>query len=456
MGAYDSTSFFIAYWYPQISVYDDIDGWDTFDYIGDQEFNNDFSNYDVEITIPNNFAVWSTGILQNHEEVLSEKYLKRYKSAHSSDDIVHIISPRDILNKNIFNSKNENNVWHYKAENVTDFAFAVSNHYLWDATSLIVDKKTKRRVYIAAAYKEESKDFYDVPDITRKALDYYSNELPGIPFPFPGITVYDGGSGGMEFPMMVNDQSTSDYIGAVSLTTHELAHSYFPFYMGINERKYAWMDEGMARFIPYDLIWQLANYDRLAVSVNRYVRLAGKELDMPPITLSILLSGNSYGVASYDRPGIAYYYLRDALGKEKFDKTFREYIKRWNGKHPGPFDFFFTFNSVTGQNLNWYWQPWFFQKGFPDLAIQNVNQKDGNIKIIVRKIGSIPVPIKLILKGNDNKVETIYRSAQIWSDGKDEIEISDSANFKILNVELGSSQIPDINKCNNYFSLNKN
>ena len=454
MGAYDSTSYFIAYWYPQISVYDDIDGWDIFDYVGEQEFYNDFCNYNVEISVPDNIAVWSTGTLQNPEEVLTEKYLERYKKALISDEIIHIISDEDLSSKNIFNRENETNTWHFKAENVPDFAFAVSDHYLWDGVSLVVDKKNRRRIYIASAYRTTSKDFYNVADITRKALDYYSTELPGIPFPYPGMTVYNG-AGGMEFPMMVNDESTTDFISTVALTTHELAHTYFPFYMGTNERKYAWMDEGMARFIPFDLLTKLTNYDRLSVSVERYEGLAGKELEMPPMTPSVLLRGDSYRVASYDRPGIAYYYLQEVLGKEKFTGALKEYIRRWQYKHPVPFDFFYTLNNFCGENLNWYWIPWFFSKGYPDLAIESAEQQDGILKITIQNKGTIPVPVKLILKGENNFEKIIFRSPLIWSKQNKKIFFEEEAYNKILNIKLGDSQIPDINRKNNIYYLKK-
>ena len=450
MGAYDSTSYFIAYWYPQISVYDDIDGWDIFDYVGEQEFYNDFSNYDVEITVPDNMAVWSTGTLQNPADILTGKYLERYRKALSSDEVIHIISPEDLLRENIFNSKGETNTWHLKAEKVSDFAFAVSDHYLWDGVSLTADNKGGRRVYIAAAYSSTSNDFYHVADITRKALDYYSNEIPGIPYPYPSMTVYNG-AGGMEFPMMVNDESTTDIISTVGLTTHELAHTYFPFYTGINERKYAWMDEGMARFIPFDLIKRLTNYDRLSVSVERYEGLSGKELEMPPMTPSVLLRGDSYRVASYDRPGIAFYYLQDVLGREKFIKTLQEFIRRWNCRHPVPYDFFNTFNSYSGVNLNWYWNPWFFNKGYPDLAIASAEQNDGILKIIIENKGMIPVPVYLVLRDENNLEKVIYKSPLIWSKGNRKIIFEQEVDNKIISIKLGNSQIPDINKTNNTY-----
>ena len=452
MGAYDSTSYFIAYWYPQISVYDDIDGWDAFDYVGEQEFYNDFNNYDVNISVPNNIAVWSTGILQNPEEVLTEKYLERYKKAWSSDEVIHIISTDDLQNKNIFTNENETNSWHFKAENVTDFAFALSDHYFWDGVSLVVDKNTNRRVYIASAFRTTSIDFQGVADITRKALDYYSSELPGVPYPYPSMTVYNG-AGGMEFPMMVNDASTTDFISTVGLTTHELAHTYFPFYMGINERKYAWMDEGMARFMPFDLIKKLTDYDRLSVSVDRYEGFAGNDLEMPPITPSVLLRGDAYRVASYDRPAIAYYYLQEVLGKEKFINSLKEYINRWNGKHPIPFDFFHTFNNFTGENLNWYWEPWFFKKGCTDLAIESAEQKDGILRIIIENKGTIPVPVKLILKGKNDFKKVIYRTPLIWSIEGNKVNFVEKESNKIIDIKLGDSQIPDINKNDNTYYL---
>src|SRR3990170_83252 len=131
MGVYDSTSFLIAYWYPQIAVYDDIDGWDKIDFNGEQEMYNDFNNYDVEIEVPDKFVVWSTGVLQNAKEVLSESTFKKFEMAHASDTVINIITNDDYISANNFLSGRKTNVWHFKADNVTDFAFGISDHYLW-------------------------------------------------------------------------------------------------------------------------------------------------------------------------------------------------------------------------------------------------------------------------------------------------------------------------------------
>ena len=137
MGAYDSTTFFIAYWYPQIAVYDDIDGWDMVNYSGQVEFYNDFNNYDVNITVPNNMCIWSTGILQNPTEVMGPSLYERYKSAMESASVVNVISKQDYLKRMpIFNNTNTVNTWHINAAYVPDFTFGLSDHYLWDGRSV--------------------------------------------------------------------------------------------------------------------------------------------------------------------------------------------------------------------------------------------------------------------------------------------------------------------------------
>lgn len=454
MGKIDSTTFFVAYWFPHIAVYDDIQGWNRYNHTGQSEFYNDFSNFDVEITVPNTFSVWSTGVLQNPSQLFKKEYLKRYEKAHESDTVINIISKED-LNKEIYNSNNLTNIWHYKAENVTDFAFGISDHYLWDAVSLVVDKEKNKRVYATAAYDKEAKDFYKAAEVVRKSIKYFSYELPGVPFPYPALTDFNGNSGGMEFPMIINDQSVSTYRGLVSLTSHEIAHNYFPFYMGINEKKYAWMDEGMATFIPIEFQIEEGKDTVIERNVSGYQKFAGQENEVPSVIPSFLLSGTPYRNASYRKPGLAYYYLRSALGKEKFDKAFHEYMARWNGKHPIPYDFFFTFNEVTGENLNWYWKPWFFEKGYPDLAVKNVVQDDDSIKILVEKEGKIPVPVYLKITGNNSEKE-INKSVEVWKKGEKEIWITENINFKYESVKLGNSKIPDVDKSNNFYKPQDN
>ncbi|KAB2840788.1 MAG: M1 family metallopeptidase, partial [Melioribacteraceae bacterium] len=251
MGAYDSTSFFVALWYPQIAVYDDIAGWSMYNYTGQQEFYNDANDYEVDITMPREYIVWATGILTNAEEVLNEEYFEKYNDAHETEDVINIITKKDREKKQI--TKNETNTWKFKARYVPDFAFAVSNTYLWDLTSVEVDKSTGRRVLTGAAYNEKAEDFYEVAAITRDAVKLLSEDLPGIPYPYPTAVIFNGGGNGMEFPMLINNPEKSSRSQTVGVAVHELVHQYFPFYTGVNEIKYAWMEEGWARMLQFDI-----------------------------------------------------------------------------------------------------------------------------------------------------------------------------------------------------------
>lgn len=454
-GSYGKSSFFVAYWYPQIAVYDDISGWDIIDYTGTQEFYNDFGNFDVELTVPGGYAVWATGVLQNPDDVLAKEVAGRYQQARTSDEIVRIVTKEDVRKGRITAGKSSQ-TWRFQAEYVPDFAFATSNEYLWDATSVVVDPKTNRRTVVGAAYNPDSKDFYEVARFGRQSVEYFSKELPGIPFPYPSLTVFNG-SGGMEFPMMVNDGSYG-LKEAAEVTAHEIAHSYFPFYMGINERKYAWMDEGWAQVLPNEIPFKLKPADNQTFNVQSYnarylSSFIGKELEMPMMTPSVLLNGLSYGFASYFRPGVAYALLKNMLGDEKFKRTLQEYMRRWNGKHPVPYDFFYSFNEASGQNLNWYWKPWFFEPGYPDLAVKNISATESPAKITVENKGTLPVPVYLRITYADGTSEVVQQSVGVWEDGQKEIVLDVPDGKAILRVELGNLQIPDVDLSNNTFQL---
>ena len=340
-------------------------------------------------------------------------------------------------------------MWKYKADNVTDFTFGMSDHYLWDAVSLVADKNTNRRVYIAAVYKEQSKDFFEVAEIARKALNYYSNELPGVPFPYPSLTVFNG-SGGMEFPMIINDGSAPTRARTVNVTSHEMAHQYFPFYMGINEKKYGWMDEGMATFIPFDFQLKEGEDNSLLRNVKVYEKYAGNETELPMMIPSYEMEGNVLRMAIYVRPGLAYYFLQEVLGKKLFAECMHEYINRWHGKHPLPYDFFFTFNKVVGKDLSWYWKPWFFERGYPDLSIKVADYSNGKLNITIEKKGIIPVPIKLTINCIDSSAVLINENADVW-ENQNTLTIKKELNSDPVSVRLGDELIPDSEPENNYY-----
>ena len=291
------------------------------------------------------------------------------------------------------------------------------------------------------------------------AIDYYSNELPGYPYPYSHITSFCNGSrgGGMETPMMTNDGESKSVASIVGLLSHEIAHSYFPFIMGTNERKYAWMDEGWASFFPEEIVnGYVPSHDYWIGRCEAYSRNAGKESELPPIVPSYTYKGKYVRTGFYNRPTNAYKELEILLGRKLFKKALLEYMKRWNGKHPISYDFFFTFNDVVNEDLTWFWKPWFFEFGYPDLTVEKVNQNNDRILIKIVKLGNIPTRVEVTIEFENGIKEIIKKSARIWQDGKDsfEIEIPDKTE-KVKSVTVGNKHIPDAVIENNSYILIK-
>jgi len=456
MGNYGHDRFFIAYWYPQIAVYDDIDGWDKVEYKGTVEFYNDFNDYDVRVTLPGNYVVWATGLLKNEEELFSRQILKRLEKARAGDEVITIFTSEENRKDKVLKSKTEKNNWHFMASGVPDFTFATAPDFNWDASSLVVDSTTGRRVLVDAVYPDSTRTFDKAAEASREAIAYFSYQMPDWPFPYPHITAFCNGrqGGGMESPMMTNDGDPSAGPWIFGLLAHENAHSYFPFYMGTNERKYAWMDEGWAVYLITDFLKEKYHNDDYAKrGVVSFEQMNGREKEVNLMTLSYIISYYiSYRYHAYTRPGLAYAYLRDALGDSVFMVAMHEYINRWHGKHPVPYDFFNTFSNVSGQSLFWYFKPWFYGPALADLGIKKLTV---NNQIVIENYGGLPLPVVVTCTFDDGTKEVYRQSTAVWSSGQPAVIVQANQSKKIKEIVLGDERIPDINTTNNEMKLNE-
>lgn len=437
MGTYNNDQFMVAYWFPRVAVYDDIVGWNTVPYVGNCEFYNDFSDFNVNLTLPSTYMVWSTGILQNAGDIFNKEILDRIENANNSDSVIHIISKGDWENDKIFKLTGKR-VWRFKIDNVVDFAFAASSRYLWDRTSTL---SGNRRVFVNAVYDAASMEFYQVCKIAQDAIDFFTNDSPGIDYPFSQLTVFNG-RGGMEYPGMVNDGNIKDYNGTLYVTAHEIGHGYFPFAMGTNEQRYAWMDEGIINYIPRKFVAKYTkdtDYVLFKDIIEKYNLLAGTYSELPLI-LPSTNTGQSYRFQAYDQPSMAMMELEKYLGTDTFNMGLQLFAKRWKGKHPMPYDFFNTFNQVSGQNLNWFWKPWFFEMSYADLSLKMIEKKSFEI----HNSGGSPVQVRVNIKFEDGSEDFLTFKADSWKDGKSSIFVQ--FDDKILkSVQIDTLSTPDAN-----------
>ena len=274
----------------------------------------------------------------------------------------------------------------------------MSDHYNWDASSVIVDDATKRRASVQAAYNDNAKDFHYMVSFGRHSLDWLSHNWPGVPYPFPKTTIVQGFAD-MEYPMMVNDGTNEDTVFSRFVVEHEIAHSWFPFYMGINESRYAFMDEGWATTFELligraDLGVQRAENFYKQFRINGWIKDASQEEDLPIITPANELRNEAYGNNAYGKPSLGYLAMKDMLGDDMFRKCLHAFMDRWHGKHPIPWDFFNTFNDVSGKTLNWFWSNWFFTTNYIDLAVQKVDATNNGYAVSIQNIGGFPNSVR--------------------------------------------------------------
>ncbi len=446
-GQVDDGAFVVAYFFPRVAVYDDIDGWNEYPYTGFDEFYNDYGNFHVEIAVPESYQVWCTGNLVNAGDVFNEKYLQLIEKAGETDSVVNIITEKDLAAKAI-NKKPGFNTWIFEVSDVVDVAFTTSNHYVWKSSSVLVDSITKRRVRVNTVYNPVHTQYSSVIGYARSTVHAMSHTFPKISFPYPHITIFEG-LDAMEYPMMVNNLPFKEPQEIVELTAHEIFHTLLPFYVGTNETKYSFMDEGLATLSEFTLHPIIAPQVPMSYSIEDVNETTGADYDNPIITLTPQLNTKSRFSNKDLKPALGFYYIKEMLGDERFSKALRYFIDNWKGKHPTPYDFFNCFNTGAGINLNWVWKDWFINTVAPDLAIAKVIRNRGQYEIEVRKLGAGSVPVHLDITFSDDTHAQISTDISCWSKGDDFVILKVKSEKTIRQVKLGSNFDADVDKSNN-------
>jgi hypothetical protein len=444
MGRYGK-AFFVGLWYPQMAVYDDIEGWDVIPHLGILEFYNDFSNYDVTVTVPEGYVVWATGACSNPAEVLKPEILDRVQKAASGDDNIKVITKADYKT-----GVTTGNKWHFKATHVPDFAFATAPDYVWESTSFVADHQTGRRVQIDLVRPTDSLRNFNAVNVTRDALKWSSDSFPGVPFPYEHATVFINtqlNSSAMEFPMMVNNSDYSFPYLYNAVIAHELYHNYMPFYMGFNETRYMWFDEGFTQFNESKFKGDKMSLQDM--SIMNYPNQAGKIDDHPLMDFSVDYNMRYLDFSSYFKPCNNLILLETLLGPAEFKRATLEFMKNWNGKHPTPYDMFYSYSHTTGQDLNWFWKACYFDRGYADLAIKSVNKK----AIIIEKRGNIPEPVYLQITYADKTNEKVFRNLDIWKNGQTQYIVKLKGSKEIKKVKLGNNTTPDAVPADNEYKV---
>jgi hypothetical protein len=447
----------IAQWYPRMCVYDDVEGWNTLPYMGLGEFYCDYGNFDYYVTAPANMLVVGSGDLQNAAEVLTPTQQSRLAEARNSDKTVAIITPEEVGQPATHPFKGTR-TWHFKMENSRDISWAASDAFIWDGAK--VNLPSGRKCIAMAAYPVESSgnnSWGRASEYLKNSIEIYSNEY--FEYPWNSATTVSGVALGMEYPGIVFCLSNLKNRGLWGDITHEIGHNWFPMIVGTNERKYMWMDEGFNTFIN---VWasnhfnhgEYADTNKTAPGMANFMKRSHDPLMTPPEAMG--LSGADYG-QYYSKTSLGLTILRnDVLGPERFDYAFNEYIKHWAFKHPLPYDFFRVMNDASGEDLNWFFKPWFFTTWKLDQAIQAVDYVDndpskGAIITLVNK-EKLAMPVILKITQANGTVETLHLPVNVWQRGG-VWKFKYPSTSAITKAELDpGKEFPDIDRKNNVWN----
>lgn len=394
----DNYLYTIAQFFPRMCVYNDVEGWQNKQFLGSGEFTLPFGDYDVEITSPEDHVVGSTGVIQNPTKVMSKTQQERWKKAQEdTENPVFIVTP-DEAREAEKTKKTGKKTWHFKAENVRDFAFASSRKFVWDAMK--VEQETED-VMAMSYYPKEGMPLWDrySTRVIAQTLKTYTKHTFDYPYPV-AISVH-ANSIGMEYPMICfnggRPNSDGTYgertkYGMMSVIIHEVGHNYFPMIINSDERQWTWMDEGLNTFLQYltEQEWQ-RDYPSSRGPAHLIVGYMKGDKDYITPIMTNSESLFQFGSNAYGKPATALNIMRETiLGRENFDYAFKEYANRWMFKHPTPADFFRTMEDASGVDLDWFWRGWFFTTDHVDIAIENmqwyqINTHDPEIELAFQK-----------------------------------------------------------------------
>jgi len=443
----------IAQWFPRLSVYDDVNGWQTDQFLGRGEFYLEFGDYDVKITVPADHIVDATGILQNPEDVLTRTQRERLARAYESEAPVYIVAPDEVMTTASRPKTDGTLTWHFKAENVRDFAWASSKTFVWDAAGYKY-RPGERPIAVHSFYPRDAMPLWNeisTPAVIQTLKTY---GRMAFEYPYPKATNVNGPVGGMEYPMVAfcgarprpgpdgapaTTYSDGVKYALIGVTIHEVGHNWFPMIVNSDERKWTWMDEGLNTFLQHyaevELDPSFPSWRGSPQQIVDYMR----DPDQVPIMTHSDLIHKDFGNNGYAKPAAGLSMLREAvLGPEVFDQAFSGYAKRWMFKKPKPADFFRSMEEGAGEDMAWMWRGWFYTTHANDQKIADVSREPSGLlfasseqrasgetppadprgawyyRIKIQNDGGLVMPIQMDLTFEDGRVERIDLPVDVW------------------------------------------
>lgn len=454
-------SYQITQWYPKPAVYDK-SGWQYFPYLNQGEFYSEFGKFDVSITLPENYFVAATGILQNPEEINNIE-----KNVEETSKVLYFNKAENSFPK----SSEKYKTLRFTQDSIHDFAwFADKRFHILKGTVELPDSKKKVTTWVYFT-NIEGNLWKNAVNYVNNGVYYYSKWIGE--YPYNQCTAVEsalGAGGGMEYPMITNIGWSGNAQSLESVIIHEVGHNWFYGILGFNERMHPWMDEGINSYYEEryttEIVKNIGYYD----SYGNILKILGIKLtnpfdfnkiacdyiarngsDQPLDNTSEDFVSENYGIIAYSKGALSMNYLKNYLGSDIYDNCMHSFFDKWKFKHPNPNDLKNTFENCSGKDLSWFFDGILHNVKYSDYKIQRIklNKMTNEYEIVIKNKGKLNSPLNYSLQQNGKTIDSV------WTDGfsgKKSIEIKNSG-FDKATID-NNNQMFEINRNNNTIRRN--
>ncbi len=446
--------FFISQWFPKVGVFEN-GKWICSQYHPFTNFYSDFGNYNVNITVPDDYIIAATGIQK------SKSVLKNGKSLYS-----------------------------FVQKAVHDFAWMASDEIYAEQDSYIRNDGSEIQIKL---YTQPENEKYKERFLlsVKNGLKFFE-EFIGE-YPYQTLSIVDcprtSQSGGMEYPTLITTGAELFSLYKTrqpeSVTIHEFSRQFFYGVVANNEVYDAWLDEGLASYISTKIVEK--DYGKGEVHFNLFGFypifglnfLSYKEIPLvytlgnyykeedadmlakyytSPTSAAILDTSyklpvaSIYGIVAYSKPQLVLHSLERYLGFERLMSAFKEYYSKYKFKHSKPENFLSVIKSKSGTDISGLIDELFGKAYSFDYRINSIKNVGNNTyEVFIERIGGGVCPQEIAFYTDK---DTTYKQ---W-DGKSNWKV---VRFKSDNEIIGAELDPerknilDLNYANNSYLINK-
>jgi len=439
-------SYQISQWYPKPAVYDR-DGWHQMPYLDLGEFYSEYGSFEVKITLPADYRVASTGVLQEESENEWLHTLSKTKEFPKKDTVLGPDKDRIGKMKTIT----------YKQDRIHDFAFFCAQNFVVRKEDAILESGVTIEAW--AFFEPGKRTAWNAgAGYVKRAVESYSKWVGD--YPYASATAVQGAlsaGGGMEYPMVtVISTGSNDSMTLDNVITHEVGHNWFYGILGSNEREHAWMDEGFNSYVegrymkeyyptrsfgskiglPSQFGKGLGGNWFDYISANIFATYGRQD---PINTPSQELSSLQYGILSYQRTAFLLEYLSVYLGQNTFDQCMHNYYLVWGFKHPQPKDIQNVFESTSGKKLDWFFDELLNTERQADYSISSLHRDDKSYSFTIKNKGEVAAPYSINLVLGDSIIKAYWYEGH--TDTKTVSVNKEACDYIVIDAEYQSSDL---------------